>query len=363
MNLQNHLIGALRGAWYRAGAVIAYEPEDEEALEREFAEMLQASRFDDAREQVERLAADPAAPRCLITSMLADLGSELARQGRHDESIAAFERAIELGWEVEPDGRCEIARVLLLAGRHAEADALWAQLRAASPADIWMLNAGGISYSEARRDEEAVEWLADGLRVALSDADSEQLLNQMSDERRAAFGRLGREHDELEREVNVFRARRGDRRDEQTAELDRSERGSAGPGGGSTATVVWLSEAAEHLARERWPGWADGLVIDEPFDDRAARMEMTMRRRRADGDGSLEVVTIDLERYAAWCEEQECDPAHRSSRGTFVTVERDAGAGRPWPPNRNEPCWCGKDRKYKRCCGSPTTRDPGASQP
>jgi hypothetical protein len=48
--------------------------------------------------------------------MLEDLGLKLAHAKRFDESIAAFERAIELGWHIVPDGRCEIARVLLLAG-------------------------------------------------------------------------------------------------------------------------------------------------------------------------------------------------------------------------------------------------------
>ncbi|MFC6581654.1 SEC-C metal-binding domain-containing protein [Planomonospora parontospora] len=22
----------------------------------------------------------------------------------------------------------------------------------------------------------------------------------------------------------------------------------------------------------------------------------------------------------------------------------------PWPPERNDPCWCGSGRKYKQCC-------------
>jgi uncharacterized protein YecA (UPF0149 family) len=22
-----------------------------------------------------------------------------------------------------------------------------------------------------------------------------------------------------------------------------------------------------------------------------------------------------------------------------------------WPPGHNEPCWCGSQRKYKKCCG------------
>jgi len=23
----------------------------------------------------------------------------------------------------------------------------------------------------------------------------------------------------------------------------------------------------------------------------------------------------------------------------------------PWPPGRNDPCWCGSGTKYKKCCG------------
>ncbi len=84
-------------------------------------------------------------------------------------------------------------------------------------------------------------------------------------------------------------------------------------------------------------------------------MERHLRDRRADGDGPLMVVTIDPERYAAWCEDEGYDPADRRSRGTFIELERDAGPGRGWPPGRNEPCWCGSERKYKRCCGALAT--------
>ena len=47
------------------------------------------------------------------------------------------------------------------------------------------------------------------------------------------------------------------------------------------------------------------------------------------------------ERWSRWAE------------GTFVEIEREAGKGRRWPPGRNEPCWSGSERKYKRCCGAP----------
>lgn len=28
-----------------------------------------------------------------------------------------------------------------------------------------------------------------------------------------------------------------------------------------------------------------------------------------------------------------------------------------WRPDRNQPCWCGSGRKYKKCCAAPTSVD------
>ena len=120
-----------------------------------------------------------------MTSMFEGIGLSLVRDGRYDESIAAFERALQLGWDVVPDGRCEIARVLLLAGRHEDGDALWTELRANDLGVVWTLNAGGLAYTEVGRDEEAVEWLAEGLRVAIGRDDPEHVVDQMSDARAA----------------------------------------------------------------------------------------------------------------------------------------------------------------------------------
>ncbi|GAA0972953.1 hypothetical protein GCM10009555_026980 [Acrocarpospora macrocephala] len=34
-------------------------------------------------------------------------------------------------------------------------------------------------------------------------------------------------------------------------------------------------------------------------------------------------------------------------------AEADPAGDIAWPPGRNDPCWCGSGRKYKKCCGSP----------
>ena len=194
-----------------AAVMSGWDPEDDEdgAEESEFRLALTAGRYGDARALVEARLSAPDSPRWLVTSMLEDLGLSLAHAGRYDDSIAAFERALELGWEVVPDGRCEIARVLLFAGRDVQADALWAELRAADPEGVWTLNAGGLAHNQVGRDEEAVEWLAAGLRAAIDREDPEHVADQMSDARRLSLRRLGREQDELERDVDAFRARGG----------------------------------------------------------------------------------------------------------------------------------------------------------
>ena len=33
-----------------------------------------------------------------------------------------------------------------------------------------------------------------------------------------------------------------------------------------------------------------------------------------------------------------------------------AGEAIAWPPGRNEPCWCGSGRKYKKCCADAPAR-------
>lgn len=166
---------------------------------------------------------------------------------------------------------------------------------------VWTLNAGGFAYHQVGRDEEAIEWFAEGLRVAIGRDDPERVVDQMSDARRSALRRLGRELDELEREVEAFRARAAAREQERLSEFRAAAKRAGIPVRGRSTTIAWLSESDYDVARDRWPGWVEGFDRDEPFDERRARMERCLRERRADGDGPLVVVAIDLDRYRGWC--------------------------------------------------------------
>ncbi len=75
-----------------------------------FRAILREGRHDDARKIAERGVSDPETLDWEVTDMLEAIGLSLAAAGEHDKSIATFERAIELGWDVVPDGRCESGR-------------------------------------------------------------------------------------------------------------------------------------------------------------------------------------------------------------------------------------------------------------
>ena len=190
------------------------------------------------------------------------------------------------------------------------------------------------------------------MRVAIARDDPEHVVDQLSDARRKSLRRLGRGLDELEREVEAFRAAAAEREQQRAAKVRDAARRAGLAVRGRPTTVAWLTEEEDGIARERWAGWTEGLVVDGSFDARRERMERVLRERRADGDGPLVIVRIDVERYAAWCATEGHDAIDRRSRATWVEAERAAGAGLGWPPGRNEPCWCGSGLKYKRCCGA-----------
>ncbi|MFI5735262.1 SEC-C domain-containing protein [Kribbella sp. NPDC051587] len=54
----------------------------------------------------------------------------------------------------------------------------------------------------------------------------------------------------------------------------------------------------------------------------------------------------------------EAQPLLEVPGQTFTSIKwpRDDATGVAWPPGRNQPCWCGSEMKYKRCCGAAALR-------
>jgi tetratricopeptide (TPR) repeat protein len=141
-----------------------------------FEQALKDGDLDVARAIPDELAELPETGGLYMPECYADLAREYDRAGRHDDAIALHERAIECGWSTIPDARSDIAEFHLRAGRQDEAAAIWAELKASNPDEVWLYNAAGLSYNEVGEHELAIAWLGDGIELAMRTDDPEGIV-------------------------------------------------------------------------------------------------------------------------------------------------------------------------------------------
>src|SRR4051795_99690 len=235
-----------------------------------FEQALHDGELDRARAILDELVDLPETGGLWLPECYGDLAQSYNRRGRHDDAIAAQERAIALGGGGRPDPRSDIAEFHLRAGRADQAAAIWAELKAKAPDDVWLYNAAGLSYNEVGNHELAVTWLGEGLELAMRTEDPEGIAGQLSDVRRRSLQALGGELDELERRVNEFlpqwRAR--ERKRDPLFDLHEALHDAVPPGdaplppgqrdGEQTAVALaWFPAGEYERAIDRWPDLAE----------------------------------------------------------------------------------------------------------
>jgi tetratricopeptide (TPR) repeat protein len=334
-----------------------------------FEQALKDGDLDVARAILEELAELPDTGDLCMPECYADLARQYDRKDRQDDAITLHERAIELGWSTIPDARSDIAEFHLRAGRATEAAAIWAELKAADPDDVWLYNAAGLSYNEVGEHELAVAWLGEGIELAMRTDDPEGIINQLSDVRRHSLQCLGRELDELEQRVDPFmtewsseeraRKRRLARLIEAgnfslpkpDRDLEQEE---------YVVSLAWFPAGEYEDAIRRWPSLAEDWA-HVPHVDYCARLDGNIKWMRSEGMPIRAVAPIVVDDYVAWCADHDKDP--EEARAAYAVDRMTQGEAIAWPPGRNEPCWCGSGRKYKKCCGPAPARpmhEPGA---
>jgi uncharacterized protein YecA (UPF0149 family) len=72
------------------------------------------------------------------------------------------------------------------------------------------------------------------------------------------------------------------------------------------------------------------------------------------GTHGLAVAPLRVAPFTVWCTENAQEPDSAEARAEFAA--HLAASADPdvvsWPPSRNQPCWCGSGRKYKKCCAA-----------
>lgn len=289
-----------------------------------------------------------------------ELHSELAdaydEMGRVEEALRHADVLAEARWRCLPDPRCRRAEILTRAGRVQEAGPIWDEVAGDTPDDVWVYNNAGLEYAAIGDHEMALSWLTRALELAVRSGDPERLVDQLRDLRAMSLAALGREPDELQTAEPVPRttARR--------APTNGHELASAYHGSGQTSVAwAWLPASEYADAVQHWPDLADAELLRDDagrlVDHReyCRRMERRLREASDAGIRGVQVAPIRWADFNGWLAEARPDEDDlavlRAQYAAALGSDRTQVIS--WPPRRNESCWCGSDRKYKKCCAAP----------
>lgn len=341
-----------------------------------------------------------------------DIHSTLKQKGDYDAAIAAKQEAVRLGYRSEPDPEADVAECHLSAGRRAEADAIFAELKACMPDDVWLYNAAGFSYAFAGDPAEAARWFRQGIEVAIHIGDPDQVVVQLLDGLEGAWKASGAEpepglaprvqsftdawkppaghayarwddlpeHEDqpcgycsyepdrswAEREERQRRADRRVLREEMPDALARVDaisgsRERSRPSRTLDLSVAWFPRGEWEKAVEVWPDLLEDLPASHL--EYSHRIEVRIKQiARAVAGHPIHISPLTVDGLVAYCAEQDLSPGAAGARSAFAAEIARRGEAIAWPPGRNVRCWCGSGRKYKTCCGpprpEPTSTDP-----
>jgi len=99
-------------------------------------------------------------------------------------------------------------------------------------------------------------------------------------------------------------------------------------------------------AHERWPD----LVTSADPEQVSRERELDNRTLSELGYARIEMVPMSTAKLAHFVERTGGDPDDHTVLGACVDERAEQTTMITWPPDRNDPCWCGSDSKYKKCC-------------
>lgn len=286
---------------------------------------------------------------------LDDLAYAYERLGRFEEAVDAMRGAVDAGWDGElddhPSAQALIADLLLRAGRDQEADEAWAQAERDDPSNPWVHAAASDAYIRVGLETKALPWQSEGLELALAAGDDEaELAWLLTKERGETMGVLGLPADalQLRAEKLIEDQEQHDREDDLQFFRSLNEPRTIEPQQTSVG-VAWFPPDQYPRALQIWASFAEDYEHG-PYPAYCARLELLLRHLKSQGVRQLALTPITIDDYLAWCDEHDHDPEQSDTRASYATELLERGVSQPWPPQRNEPCWCASERKYKRCC-------------
>jgi hypothetical protein len=253
----------------------------------------------------------------------------LEQAGRFDDAIAALDDLEQLTGE---DQRWHVAWMHVRAGRRVEADALWAALEQEHSGDPTVPFLAGSAHAESGEPAVAAELFAGALDLALRGGADGETLRQIVGARTEALADAGLEPGPIDEAARLALAR------------------AAAQGVDTPVATPYFAPDEFALALEAWAGFAE----DWREDGHALYALELDRRMRAVAPGAPRhpvVVPLTVARVRALAAANAIDEDAAEARARAAYEVAQEGGALAWPPGRNEPCWCGSGKKYKKCCG------------
>lgn len=283
---------------------------------------------------------------------LAHAGEAWEMTGLLEPARSCYEQAHDDGGPTSLDPRAMLVGVLLRLGESDHADALVAELRR----DLRAGRAGrvvhplvGEALEEAGRLRDALAWFDAGLtHHARQDPDEpdRECLSGHYRVRRA----LGLPHDRYDVMHDEQRREYADLGDEADALEDHLLDLPSDTGASSLAVLYWPpDDFAAALAR--WPAVAEDY--GDTHEEHRRLVEGHLRRLTQQRPGlGVSVAPALLDDYLTFAAKRDGHESDASTRAGYAAHCARLGRTVPWPPARNDRCWCGSGAKYKRCCGA-----------
>ena len=325
-------------------------------LQRINRELDAARERDDNRAQVRLITAALALPESQPdrAGYLDELAYAYEKLGRFEEAIDAMRQAVVAGWDGElddhPSAQALIADLLLRAGRTQEADHAWLKAEREDPNDPWLYQTAGSAYADMGQYAKALPWQTKGLELALAAVQDDDMIWMLTTERAETLDALGDGADDLQLRAEEL-VERQEQEEQARVEAFHRDRGTPQPVPPHRTSVglAWFPADQYPRALDTWPSFAEDYEHG-PYADYCARLELLLRDLKAQGVARIALTPITIDNYLDWCAEHDRDPEQSDNRASYATELLERGVIQPWPPARNEPCWCGSQRKYKKCC-------------
>ena len=320
-------------------------------------ELNAARERDDHHAQVRLIRAALALPASQPdrADYLDELAYAYEKLGRFEEAVDAMRQAVDAGWDGElddhPSAQALIADLLLRAGRDQEGDEAWLQAERENPPNPWVHSAASDAYRRVGLERKALPWQTHGLELALAAGEEEgELAEYLTGERGETMGLLGLPPDDLQRRAEelIDSWERQDRESEREFLRRWNEPPTIAPHQASIG-LAWFPSDQYQRALQLWPSFAEDYEHG-PYASYCARLERLLHDLKSQGVPRLALTPITIDDYLAWCAENDRDPEESDTRASYASELVANDIVHPWPPDRNQPCWCGSQRKYKKCC-------------